>query len=234
MLAGHGTAGPGGLRTADLPVNISQRVRKRRPRRLLSLHRAKSLPADRNLPVNPRTSGARGAAVPVSWPHARRGVPRARQVNGIGPLTVFDCRPPIAPTTLATSESNRALPPYQGGPFDRLGRGQRITEVPTPSACAPFRVQAGACRPAGLRSIARNEEVPTPTAFTASRFRGGARHPAGSRSGTAPRPGVNRQGMEEDGRLERHCSHSRPVSGRGQPPDWFIFRGERVTRTPRR
>jgi hypothetical protein len=45
---------------------------------------------------------------------------------------------------------------------------------------------------------------------------------------------VNRQGMEEDGRLERHCSHSRPVSGRGQSPDWFIFRGERVTRTPRR
>jgi hypothetical protein len=26
---------------------------------------------------------------------------------------------------LATSESNRALPPYQSGPFDRLGRGQR-------------------------------------------------------------------------------------------------------------
>jgi len=51
---------------------------------------------------------------------------------------------------------------------------------------------------------------------------------------SAPRPGVNRQGMEEDGRLERHCYHSRPVSGRGQSPDWFIFRGERVTRTPRR
>jgi hypothetical protein len=36
--------------------------------------------------------------------------------------------------------------------------------------------------------------------------------------------------MEEDGRLERHCSHSRPVSGRGQPPDWFIFRGRRCNR----
>jgi hypothetical protein len=62
-----------------------------------------------------------------------------------------------------------------GRPLHPLGRGQRIAEVPTPNACAPFRVQAGACRPAGLRSIARNEEVPTPTAFTASRFRGGAR-----------------------------------------------------------
>lgn len=26
---------------------------------------------------------------------------------------------------LATSESNRAIPPYQSGPYDRMGRGQR-------------------------------------------------------------------------------------------------------------
>jgi hypothetical protein len=45
---------------------------------------------------------------------------------------------------------------------------------------------------------------------------------------------VNRQGMEEDGELESQRSRAHPVSGRGQSPDWFIFRGERVTRTPRR
>jgi hypothetical protein len=95
----------------------------------------------------------------------------------------------------------------------------------------------GCSRPAAAPAAhlpSRNEEVPTPTALTASRFRGGARPWRVLVPESAPRPGVNRQGMEEDGRLERHCSHSRPVSGRGQSPDWFIFRGERVTRTPRR
>jgi hypothetical protein len=44
---------------------------------------------------------------------------------------------------LATAESNRAIPAYQAGPVDQLGRGQQMAEVPTPSARAPFRVQAG-------------------------------------------------------------------------------------------
>jgi hypothetical protein len=92
------------------------------------------------------------------------------------------CRPERPQAALAASELNRAIPPYQGGPVDRLGRGQQMGEEPTPSARAPHRFQAGACRPAGFPSIARNEEVPTPTACTASRFRGGARHRAGSRS----------------------------------------------------
>jgi len=56
---------------------------------------------------------------------------------------------------------------------------------------------------------------------------------AGSPSTTAPRPGVNRPGMEEDGRLERQRFHARPLSRRGPPPGGVIFRGERVTRTPR-
>jgi hypothetical protein len=58
--------------------------------------------------------------------------------------------------TLATSELNRALPPYQGGPFDRLGRGQQMGEDPTPSAPAPLRLQTGACRPAGFPSMAES------------------------------------------------------------------------------
>jgi hypothetical protein len=33
---------------------------------------------------------------------------------------------------LATAESNRAIPPYQGGPVDQLGRGQRNAEVSSP------------------------------------------------------------------------------------------------------
>jgi hypothetical protein len=35
---------------------------------------------------------------------------------------------------LAASESNRALPPYQDGPVDRLGRGQQKVRVSSPAA----------------------------------------------------------------------------------------------------
>lgn len=81
----------------------------------------------------------------------------------------------------------------------------------------------------------RRAENSNPSACAPVRFRNDARGPGGfTLQVSALRPGVNKPEMEEDGRLERHCSHSRPVSGRGQPPDWFIFRGERVTRTPRR
>ena len=44
----------------------------------------------------------------------------------------------------------------------------------------------------------------------------------------------DRYAMAEDGELESHGVTRRPVSGRGQPPGWFILRGEWVTRTPRR
>lgn len=36
---------------------------------------------------------------------------------------------PARVTALAASELNRAIPPYQDGPVDRLGRGQRKVEV---------------------------------------------------------------------------------------------------------
>jgi hypothetical protein len=58
------------------------------------------------------------------------------------------------------------------------------------------------------------------SAFTPSRFRNDARALAGLLS-------------EEDGELESHGVTRHPVSGRGQPPGWFILRGRRATRTPR-
>jgi hypothetical protein len=56
---------------------------------------------------------------------------------------------------LATSESNRALPPYQDGPFDRLGRGQRKVEVSIFQAAKPARVFKARCR-AGAPSMAED------------------------------------------------------------------------------
>jgi hypothetical protein len=38
---------------------------------------------------------------------------------------------------LAASESNRAIPAYQAGPVDRLGRGQQKVRVSNPSAETP-------------------------------------------------------------------------------------------------
>lgn len=40
----------------------------------------------------------------------------------------------LATDQLATAESNRAIPPYQSGPFTRLSRGhRRRVEVPSPT-----------------------------------------------------------------------------------------------------
>jgi hypothetical protein len=99
---------------------------------------------------------------------------------------------------LATAESNRALPLYQSGPFDRLGRGQYMTEVP---ALGRFAIRVR--RTAGtIRS-----------AYTPSRFRNGARAPAGLLS-------------EEDGALEARGITRHPDSSRGQHPGWFILHEE--------
>ena len=129
---------------------------------------------------------------------------------------------------LATSELNRAIPPYQSGPFDRLGRGQRMAEDPTPNAHTPFRVQAGGCRPAASPSIEESGGH-DPHCANSQPLSKRRRPPGRFALQIGSPPGVNRQGIEEDGRLERHCCHSRPVSGRGQSPDWFIFRGRRAT-----
>lgn len=59
---------------------------------------------------------------------------------------------------MATSESNRALPPYQGGPFDRLGRGQRKAEVSIFQAAKPARAFKARCRAGGAPSIYFSEE----------------------------------------------------------------------------
>jgi len=53
---------------------------------------------------------------------------------------------------LAARESNPALPPYQSGPVDRLGRGQRKTEVSSPAALRPPRVFKARCRAGGASS----------------------------------------------------------------------------------
>ena len=34
--------------------------------------------------------------------------------------------------------------------------------------------------------------------------------------------------MAEDGELESHGATRHPVSGRGQPPDWFILRARKA------
>jgi hypothetical protein len=52
---------------------------------------------------------------------------------------------------------------------------------------------------------------------------------AGSLSRTTPPPGVNRQGMAEDGEIESQRLRAHPVSGRGQPPGWFILQEQKAT-----
>ena len=48
-------------------------------------------------------------------------------------------------------------------------------------------------------------------------------------SSTAPPPGVNRQGMAEDGEIESQRLRAHPGSGRGQPPGWFILYEQKAT-----
>ena len=62
---------------------------------------------------------------------------------------------------LATSELNRALPPYQGGPFDRLGRGQQAEGegVEPRDLIRPPRVFKARCRADGAPSRAESGEL---------------------------------------------------------------------------
>jgi hypothetical protein len=123
-----------------------------------------------------------------------------------------------------TQGSNLAIPPYQSGPFNQLGRARSAEDEGVEPGGRKDR--HGCSKPVAASAAhlpSRNEEVPTPTARAASRFRGGARHPAGSRSGTALPPGENRREMAEDGEFESHGVTRHPDSGRGQPPGWFIL-----------
>jgi hypothetical protein len=131
---------------------------------------------------------------------------------------------------LATSELNRAILPYQSSPVDRLGRGHREEGEGVEPTTAKGR--HGCSKPAAAPAAhlpGRNEEVLTPTAVTAIRFRGGARHPAGSRSISTLPPEANRREMAEDGEIESHGVTRRQVSGRGQPPGWFILHEQKAT-----
>lgn len=146
---------------------------------------------------------------------------------------------------MATAESNRAIPAYQAGPVDQLGRGQQMAEVPTPSVRAPFRVQAGAGHPAGSPSVS-GAEVLSPTAsrrppvfetepaarqvhspwrktvdtihraFTHTRFPDGDHHLVVS----SP--------SEESGRLERHGATRASVSNGARHPGRFTLHERRA------
>jgi hypothetical protein len=70
---------------------------------------------------------------------------------------------------LATAESNRALPAYQTGPVDRLGRGQRMRHD---SNVQGRKARPGSSRvpsPVGLRIHGRIAEVPPPSPGTGAR-----------------------------------------------------------------
>jgi len=67
---------------------------------------------------------------------------------------------------LATAESNRAIPAYQTGPVDRLGRGQRKMEVSSPTGRDPVLALKASSR-AGAASSWRIAEVPPPQRFHA-------------------------------------------------------------------
>jgi hypothetical protein len=104
----------------------------------------------------------------------------------------------------------------------------RKMEVSSLAAVKPPRAFKARCRAGGAPSI-EESGGPDPQRVRPAAFEAAPAALAGSLSISALRPGVNRPEMEEDGRLERQRLHARPVSGRGQPPDWFIFRGRRAT-----
>ncbi len=136
---------------------------------------------------------------------------------------------------LATSESNRALPPHQGGPFDRLGRGQRKRGESNAQGRSSSGFKPAAV--ANLLALPKRGERRTRTAtlVTPIRFRGGARNPGGFTLHKGS-PARCEQAGDSRGRRSRIPRHScrRPVSGRGQPPGWFILHGRRrPTRTAR-
>ena len=59
---------------------------------------------------------------------------------------------------MATAESNRAIPAYQAGPFDQLGRGQRMMEDPSPSALPRAHPASNGRRPPGRFTIQKSRE----------------------------------------------------------------------------
>ena len=152
---------------------------------------------------------------------------------------------------MATVESNRAIPAYQAGPVDQLGRGQQMAEVPTPALARPSRLSRS--WPPGRFAIReRRAEVLSPTAswrppvfgtepaarqvhspwrkavdtihraFTPTRFPDGDHHLVVS----SP--------SEESGRLERHGAIRASVSNGARHPGRFTLHERRAgTGAPR-
>lgn len=121
---------------------------------------------------------------------------------------------------LATSESNRALPLYQSGPFDRLGRGQQMAEVPTPSASAPFRVQAGGCHPAASPSMCGRRRTRPPAVARSPDFESGTASMTVSSSTDLPP-------MQASGRWRRMeiptpSALRRPSAFQAEPAPWPV------------
>jgi hypothetical protein len=123
---------------------------------------------------------------------------------------------------LATAESNRAIPAYQTGPVDRLGRGQRMRQESN--------LQGGQARPGSGR-------VPSPIGL---RIHGGRRRSRAQRS--RAHPGSGRElppaaspSIAEDGALEAQRLRARSRSRRRRYPDRFILhmrRAENSNPTP--
>jgi hypothetical protein len=100
--------------------------------------------------------------------------------------------------------------------------------VSIPGGLRPPQAFKARCRAGGASSIlAKRAADSNRNACTPIRFRGGARALAGSLSIMDPPPGANRWEIAEDGEIESHGFPIRhPVSGRGQPPGWFILHEE--------
>ena len=128
---------------------------------------------------------------------------------------------------LATSESNRALPPYRSGPFDRLGRGQQMAEVPTPSASAPFRVQAGGCHPAASPSRCGRRRIRPPAVARSPDFESGTASMAVSSSTDLPRRERAGGCGGRRSRLPAPCG-AHPLSKRSRPPGRFILQARKA------
>jgi hypothetical protein len=144
----------------------------------------------------------------------RRDLNPQFQVEGLARLTSFSNGGDTPP--LATSESNRALPPYQGGPFDRLGRGQRKVEVSIFQAAKPARVFKARCRAGGAPS---NEESggPDPQRANVQRLSGQRPRPWRVHSPWSSSPARCDQAGDGRGRRTRIPALSRPPGFRPGP-----------------
>ena len=163
-----------------------------------------------------------------------------------GPVTVFAYRLPVCPSEALLSSADRALNPeppaykavaltsWSYRPVEHPGiepGDTAVSERPLQPAgsCSKrgrWRCRAPRCYPSrGFRPRCGAGRAPSraesggndPQRANADPPSKRSPRPAGSLSRTTPPPGVNRQGMAEDGEIESQRLHAHPVSGRGQP-----------------